>query len=158
MERIGGEVERELMRSGSREGVPLAAVTAAWPPVVGEAIARRAWPRRIARDGTLHVATESATWAHELALLGDEILGRLRERLGAESPSGVRFAVGPIPEPASSPQPPAEPATEAVDVPPEIESEARAAAATITDPELQDLVAKAARLSLVKARSGRGFW
>jgi hypothetical protein len=31
-------------------------------------------------------------------------------------------------------------------------------AATIEDPELRDLVARAARASLVKARSGRRFW
>lgn len=157
MERIGGEVERELMRTGSREGVPLAAVTEAWAPVVGEAIARRAWPLRIGRDGTLHVATESATWANELALLGDDILARLRERLGAESPAGLRFAVGPVPEPAA-PQPADEPPPPASEAPPEIESEAHAAAAAIDDPELRELVAKAARASLLKARSGRHFW
>jgi hypothetical protein len=158
MERIGGEIERELTRTGSKEGIPLAAVTAAWPEVVGEPIARRAWPLRVSRDGTLNVATESATWAHELALLVDEILGRLKDRLGAESPTGVRFAVGPIPEPASAPEPTREPPANPPDVPPEIESEARAAAAAIEDPELQELVAKAARASLVKARSGRHFW
>ena len=37
MERIGGEIERELARAGSSKGVPLAALTAAWPEVVGDA-------------------------------------------------------------------------------------------------------------------------
>ena len=31
-----------------------------------DAIARNAWPLRIGRDGTLHVAAASATWAFEL--------------------------------------------------------------------------------------------
>jgi hypothetical protein len=158
MERIGREVERELQHTGSRDGVPLAAVTAAWPGVVGEGIARRAWPLRVGRDRTLHVATESATWAHELDFLGGEILERLQARLGDEAPAGLRFAVGPVPEPATPPRPAAEPPARSLVVPPEIESEARSAAAAIADPELRELVAKAARLSLVKARSGRHFW
>jgi hypothetical protein len=157
MDRIGDEVQRELRRTGSRDGVPLAALTEAWPAVVGETIARRAWPLRIGRDGTLHVATESATWANELALLRDEILERLAARLGSEAPARVRFAVGPVPEPAiARPQP--EPIATPAETPPEIASEAASAAETIEDPELRALVARAARASLLRARSGRHFW
>ena len=158
MERIGDAVEREFTRTGSRDGAPLAAVTAAWPGVVGETVARRAWPLRIGRDGTLHVATESATWAHELALLRGEILERLLARLGSEAPSDLRFAVGPVPEPATASVRPAEPVATPLEAPPEIDSEARSAAAAVEDPELRELVARAARASLLKARSGRHFW
>jgi hypothetical protein len=158
MERIDGEIARELTRAGSRDGMPLAAVTSIWQEVVGEAISRRAWPLRVARDRTLHVATESATWAHELDLLSAEILERLRDRLGADAPAGLRFAVGPIPEPATPAEGPHEPLAAPVEASPEIESEARSAAPAITDPELRELVAKAARASLLKARSGRHFW
>ena len=98
MERIGREVERELARGGSRDAIPLAALTAAWPEVVGDAIARQAWPLRIARDGTLHVATSSATWANELGFLAGEIVERLRARLGPDAPTRLRCAVGPVPE------------------------------------------------------------
>jgi hypothetical protein len=157
MERIGDEVQRELTRTGSRDGVPLAALTEAWPGVVGETIARRAWPLRIGRDGTLHVATESATWANELALMRDEILERLAAQLGNDAPAGLRFAVGPVPEPASAP-PPSEPVVAPPQAPPEIESEAASATETIEDPELRELVARAARSSLLRARSGRHFW
>jgi hypothetical protein len=157
MERIGDEVERELARSGSRDAIPLAAVTQAWPEVVGAAIARSAWPLRIARDGTLHVATASAAWANELAFHVDEIVGRLRTRLGPDAPVRLRCAVGPIPEsgepsselPASTASPP--------QVPLQIASAADSAAAAIADPELRELVARAARASLLKARSGRHF-
>ena len=156
MERIGREVERELARGGSRDAIPLAAVTAAWPEVVGDAVARQAWPLRISRDGTLHVATSSATWANELAFLADEILERLRARLGSDAPAGIRCAAGPIPETAApiAPPPGNEPPLEA---PPEIAAEADAAAAAIEDPELRATVARAARASLLRARSGRQF-
>jgi len=155
MERIGREVERELARGGSRDAIPLAALTAAWPDVVGDAIARRAWPLRIARDGTLHVATSSSTWANELGFLADEIVERLRARLGPDAPSRLRCAVGPVPESAADdPEPSLEPPP---DVPAEIGAEADSAAAVIDDPELRELVARAARASLLKARSGRDF-
>jgi hypothetical protein len=156
MERIGREVERELGRSGSRDAIPLAAVTAAWPEAVGDAIARHAWPRRIARDGTLHVATASATWANELAFLGEEILGRLRDRVGPNAPKGIKCAVGPIPEEPARDAPETGPPSSS-QVPEEVASAAASAAAAIDDPELRELVARAARASLLKARSGRHF-
>ena len=155
MERIGREVERELARGGSREAIPLAAVTAAWPEVVGDVVARQAWPLRLSRDRTLHVATSSATWANELGFLADEILERLRARLGSDAPAGIRWAAGPIPEVAApldsgAVETPAQ-------APPEIVAEAAAAASAISDPELRETVARAARASLLRARSGRQF-
>ncbi len=157
MERIGGEIDRELARSGSRDAIPLAAITAAWPAAVGEAVARQAWPLRLGRDGTLHVAVASSTWAQELDLLQDAILDGLRVRLGDATPPAVRFAVGPIPEPPRAIEDAATENDPPIAVPPEIESEAAAAASEIDDPELRELVARAARASLVKARSDREF-
>ena len=157
MERIGREVERELGRGGSRDAIPLAALTAAWPTVVGDAVARHAWPLRIARDGTLHVATASSTWAHELGFLSDEILERLRAQLGTDAPTKLRCAVGPIPEVDRSDEESPEPLPDEDDMPFEVRSEAAAVASAITDPELREVVARAARASLLRARSGRNF-
>jgi predicted nucleic acid-binding Zn ribbon protein len=158
MERLGDQIEHELARSGSRDAIPLAELTAAWPSVVGEAVARNAWPLRISRDGTLHVAAASATWAHELDLLQDTILEGLRARLGDAAPAKLRFATGPIPEPAPAQERVAEASPRPLAVPPEIASEAAEAASEIDDEELRALVARAARASLLKARSGRPFW
>ena len=157
MERIGGEIDRELARSGSRDAIPLAAITAAWPVAVGAAVARQAWPLRLGRDGTLHVAVASSTWAHELDLLQDAILDGLRARLADATPPAVRFAVGPIPEPPTSIEDAATENEPPISVPPEVESAAAAAASEIDDPEHRELVARAARASLVKARSDRDF-
>lgn len=158
MDRIGREVERELARGGSRDALPLAAVTAAWPAAVGETVARQAWPLRIGRDGTLHIATSSSTWAFELDRLAPEILGRLEAGLGEDrTPAKLRFAVGPIPEPGT-PAEDAPPTSSSMPIPtPEEVVAAETAAAVIDDPELRELVARAARASLAKARSGRHF-
>lgn len=147
MERIGRGVERELSRTGSGEALALSHVTAAWPRVVGDAVARQAWPLRLGRDGTLHVATTSATWAFELDLLAPEIHARLAAALGDETPSALRFRVGPVPEPAGL-----EPPASTVELPPaaseEASVEADSAASAIDDPELRELVSRAARASL----------
>jgi len=154
MERLGAGIERELARSGSPEAVPLARITAAWPSSVGPAIARHAWPLRLARDGTLHVATASATWANELTLLADDVLTRLREAVGDDAPAKLRCAAGPIPEP---PPAPGEPPPGPLDVPADVASTASSVASAIDDPELRALVARAARASLGRRASDRHF-
>jgi hypothetical protein len=157
VERIGDGVERELGRSAGNDVVPLTRLTAAWPSAVGPEIARQAWPLRVGRDGTLHVATASATWANELTLLASEILERLRDQLGPEAPPALRCAVGPIPE-APAPEPEvAPPPQSAADVPPDVASTAASVASAIADPELRELVARAARASLVRRASDRHF-
>lgn len=156
MERIGGEIEKELAKRGDH-ALGIARVTEAWPEAVGDAVARQAWPQRIGRDGTLHVAASSATWAFELDRLGSELLERLAAVLGSDAPAKVRVRVGPVPEPGapladSAPRPPEPP-----EVPAETAEEAHAAASAIEDPELRELVARAARASLLRARSSRRF-
>ena len=158
MDRIGREVERVLARGGSRDALPLAAITSAWPQAVGEAVARQAWPLRIGRDGTLHVATTSATWAFELDRMAAEILERLASQLeGGQAPAKLRFAVGPVPE-SGTPTEDALALSSQTPIPtPEEVVTAAAAAAIIDDPDLRELVARAARASLAKARFGRHF-
>jgi hypothetical protein len=155
LERIGETVGKELSRSGGGAGASLAEITAAWPQAVGEAVARQAWPLRIGRDGTLHVATASSTWAFELDRLSPEIAERLGALVGPSAPAKLSFRTGPIPEPGRPAKAPADALADLPEPTPETESEAAAAAAAIEDPELRELVARAARASLSRARSGR---
>jgi hypothetical protein len=154
MERLGDSARRLLAASGVPDPGPLSAIADIWPAAVGDAIARVAWPRRIARDGTLHVATSSAIWAFELSRLGPDIHDRLRATLGEAAPTALRFAVGPVPEP---------PAERADGQPtgPVISADDRELAirlaAGITDPELRALVARAASASLATSRADRTF-
>jgi hypothetical protein len=154
VKRLGDDAGRVLAGAGVPGIEELAAVTAVWRECVGDAIARSAWPQRLARDRTLYVATVSSTWAFELERLGGDIAGRLQSALGEGAPAGLRFAPGPVPEPAapSTPEP-----TAPVDVPPETRAEADGLAAAIEDDELRGLVARAAAASLARARSGRRF-
>jgi hypothetical protein len=151
MERIGDEVRRELGRFGSVG--QMADLVAVWPVVVGETVAANAWPGRLARDGTLHVAAASSTWSFELQQLEPEIVERLRATLGDSAPARLRFAPGPLPEP----QPAAEEALPRPLPEPSLEQarEAREWAAPIASEELRKSVEKAARMSLARASVDR---
>jgi hypothetical protein len=142
---IGESVLDELGRFGPAGAI--GEVVAAWPDAVGAAIAREAWPARIARDRTLHVATSSSVWAYELTQLEETVLERLREALGETAPARLRFAAGRVPETAGEAAP--ERANEA---PPPVPEEARRlgedVASAIEDEELRALVARAAARSL----------
>ncbi len=164
MERIGNEVERRLAQTGGGEALALTEITRAWLEAVGSAIARNAWPLRVGRDGTLHVATSSATWAFELDRMSPDIIARLREMLAEEAPARVRFQPGPVPEPGGEQA--AEGSTKttphSAEPTPETVEAAASAAASIEDEDLRALVARAARASLAKSvedsPSDRGFW
>ena len=113
-----------------------------WPGVVGEAIARNAWPARIAKDGTVHVNTADSIWSFELGQQSREIA----ERLGVPR---LRFAPGPLPEAdAEAPRPALAPT-------PEDDERARALASAVDDEMLRESVQKAVRLSLARERRDR---
>jgi hypothetical protein len=157
VERLGDNIERTLAAGGGGAVLALGEITAVWADAVGEPVTRQAWPLRIGRDGTLHVATSSATWAFELDRLSPEIAGRLTELLGESAPTALRFRPGPLPEPGRPPDDVEGDTTELS--PPSAESISGAAtiASGIDDPELREMVEKAARASLERGRSDRGF-
>jgi hypothetical protein len=155
VERLGKSVEHELSRSGGGTGLALADIVAVWPQAVGEAVSRQAWPLRISRDGTLHVATTSATWAFELDRLSPEIEPRLSALVGPSAPKKLRFRVGPVPEPGAAAETTEATPREPIPTTPETDAEAASVASAIDDPELRQIVAKTARASLARARSGR---
>jgi len=145
-DRIGDDVQRELARFGPAEG--MSEIVRAWSGAVGDQIARNAWPARLARDRTLHVATSSSAWAFELAQLEPKLLEPLREALGETAPAALRFAPGKLPERSSEevesrPRRGREPTDEEREL-------AAALAAGIEDENLRKIVAKAALASLSK--------
>jgi len=154
MDRIDRDLRTELGRLGSPDGGDLAAIVGVWPELVGEANARRSWPARIARDGTLVVHAADSVWAHQLGMLGPDIHERLRDRLGTAAPRALRFAPGPLPAPAEI-EPSRRP--RAAEPTPADRSEAEMLTSGIVDEKLRELVARAAAASLARARSDRSF-
>jgi hypothetical protein len=139
---LGDEILAVLQRFGPQAG--MAEVVDRWPAAVGAAIARNAWPARIARDGTVHVNTADSIWSFELGHRSAEIA----LALGAPA---VRFAPGPLPE--ADP----EPADSRLEAAPEDVERARAIASSIADESLRESVQKAVSLALAKRRSDPSF-
>jgi hypothetical protein len=154
MDRLDRQIRRELGRIGPMDG-DMTAIVRVWTAAVGETVARNACPARLARDGTLHVNTASATWAFELGSLAPTILEQLRNELGEAAPPKLRFAPGPIPD--AFVETPEDGGATPLEVAPEDLAEAARVAATIEDEELRELVARAAAAGLARARSDRGF-
>lgn len=139
-----------VLRAVGADAAPagLAALSEAWPSVVGAVAARSAWPARLTADGTLHVTTVSAIWTQELTLLQVEILERLRAAVPDAAPERLRFAPGHVP-----PAPPTAQEPAAAPVPtPEEEATAVELASVIDDPVLRDAIRVAARWSLAARR------
>ncbi len=85
----------------------LARVQAVWPEVAGEVLVEEAQPVS-ERAGEVRVACRSATWAHELELMAEDLRGRLNGALGAPSSGPVkalRFRPGGMPGSASAGDP-----------------------------------------------------
>ena len=142
MEPLGPEIRKELGQFGPQAGMP--ELLERWAEAVGPAIARNAWPARIARDGTVHVNTADSVWAFELGQRAQEI----GERLGVAK---LRFAPGPLPEPEAEAPEPAVPPT------PEEDERAAAIAGVIEDENLRESVQKAVRLGLARERHDRNI-
>jgi len=149
MDRVGGDIARELGRFGPASG--MAPVVEAWSSAVGPEIARNAWPARLGRDGTLFVHTQDSIWAFELTTRAEEI----RSRLGKAAPRKLAFAPGPLPEPPVEAlehvrEPPPKPTAEHV-------AKAESLTRVIRDEELRKVVAKAAAASLSRDDNDRSF-
>jgi hypothetical protein len=138
MEPLGPDIRSELARYGPQAG--MAELVERWPRIVGEGIARNAWPARITRDGTLHVNTADSVWSFELGHKAAEIAAKL----GVPK---LRFAPGPLPEPD-----PVEAVPARVEITPEDDERARAIASSISDENLRESVQKAVSLSLARGR------
>ncbi len=153
MKKIASDVASELGRFGPAAG--MVRIVEAWPGAVGATIARNAWPARIARDGTLHVATSSSSWAFELAQLEADVLQRLRAAAGKDAPVKLRFAVGKLPELGPEDD---DRSTRTTPSPgPEELRQGEELAAEISDEDLRKVVAKAAAQSLARRGADRAF-
>jgi Dna[CI] antecedent, DciA len=152
--RLSEDVARELGRFGPSE--QMTRIVDAWPAAVGPTIARNAWPARVARDGTLHVATSSSSWAFELGQLRADVLRKLRDDVGANAPVELRFAVGALPEIGGEDDPDQASRTVPEPGPEEVRRGAELAAAIEPD-ELRETVARAAAHGLLRAGNDRSF-
>jgi len=85
----------EAFRTALRQAAPktrLAAVQSVWEAVVGERVAAAAEPVS-ERQGEVTVVCVDSVWAQELDLMQEQLRRGLREQLGDDAPSALRFRV-----------------------------------------------------------------
>jgi predicted nucleic acid-binding Zn ribbon protein len=70
----------------------LSAVQSEWEAAVGSSVAAVAQPVS-EREGEVVVGCSDSVWAQELDLMQAQLLERLRERLGEQAPTRLRFRV-----------------------------------------------------------------
>jgi predicted nucleic acid-binding Zn ribbon protein len=71
----------------------LARVQEVWPSVAGTAIAAASRPTA-EREGVLTLTCEAAVWAHELEMMGPDLIERLNRALGEPAITHVRCRTG----------------------------------------------------------------
>ncbi|MHB9024970.1 MAG: DUF721 domain-containing protein [Armatimonadota bacterium] len=85
---VGGLLKNPKLVSSMRRVM----LMSLWPQVVGELVAQKSWPEKVA-DGVLIVGVVSHAWANELHLLKAQIIARYRKLLGRTSLRDVEFRV-----------------------------------------------------------------
>ena len=148
-------VEARLGRyRGAAKGAaagPLPALRTAWTQAAGAQGAANSVIVRHSRAGVVTVACASGAWAQELDARRDVLADRLRRAVPDVPVTGLRFVVGDHAIPAA----PGAPARTRPPVRPSDDEIARAAEALrdVTDPELRDLLTRAAAGQAALARS-----
>lgn len=92
---IGDSLQRFVERRGWDERLRGANAWTRWPDIVGEELASRCEPVRLA-GGTLVIRAESQVWATQLRYLTAQLLDNARAVLGDEAVRELRLTVGPL--------------------------------------------------------------
>lgn len=144
-------LETILARAGesrfARLRPPIA--TGLWREAVGARIAENAKPVSLSGE-VLLLRVSTSVWAHELSLLADEVVARLRER-GIEVKQ-LRFHVGSIP-PVERPA--ERRVSRAVPRPRDLPPEVADGLVRIGDPSLREAIARAAKANLAWQEAAR---
>jgi predicted nucleic acid-binding Zn ribbon protein len=93
---IGELIMPMLARLGLKTRARHLQVMAAWPGVVGEAVAAGAHPTHYDR-GRLTVETDSPALGHQLHLQQQLIIDKLNAAIGDNVVTSIRFRMGPTP-------------------------------------------------------------
>ena len=142
-------LSRFRRRTGRGPAGEVGAAAAAWPGVVGPAVADHTVPVRRSRAGMLTVVCSSAAWAQELTMRREELVEMLARAAPDAAVTGLRFSVAdhvPSAAPVTA-KPPPRPAPR-----PEDRALGEDAAADVADPALRALVARAAAASAARRR------
>lgn len=145
---VAERVGRFRAGSGTPTG-ELVAVQAAWSEIVGPEVAAKSTVTRRSRAGVVTVACADAMWTQDLHSRADVLAEQLAHALPDAGITGVRFVTADHAIPATEPGPRA-PTVRPTDA--ELAA-AAAAVGDVSDPELRDLLTRAAAGQMAVART-----
>ncbi len=90
IEDIGSIIGSVVHRMGINSKLNTSSIFNHWQEIVGKEIAERSRPRKLV-SMTLHISVVSSTWANELSLMSDDLIGRINAFAGEEVVKKVRF-------------------------------------------------------------------
>jgi predicted nucleic acid-binding Zn ribbon protein len=82
-----------LQDLGLEEAARAHRVGLCWKEAVGPQVASHCRPVGL-RNGVLETEVDSSVWSQQLQMRSPDILAALRDRLGEEAPTALRFRVG----------------------------------------------------------------
>jgi len=89
---VADGLERVVRHLGAPSVQAVTDVFTVWEEAVGPQVAAHAAPKSL-RDGVLKVTVDDPAWTTQLRFMESDILGRLRERLGADAPERIDLGV-----------------------------------------------------------------
>jgi len=92
---LGDALRRFLDQQGLPKRTGQATAMAAWPCVVGPAVAAAARPLVVTSDGTLIVAVRSSAWMNELSLMERDLLEALNRANPSAPLTKIRWQIAP---------------------------------------------------------------
>ena len=90
LEAVGKLVPRVLHELGFDVSARVVRVAERWEEAVGPEVASHCWPTALRAD-RLEVSVDSSVWCQQLQLRAPELLEALRQALGEDAPTRLRF-------------------------------------------------------------------
>jgi len=92
-EPLGALVARVLKDIGAGDCARVMRISDRWEEAVGSEIAAHCRPTGL-RDGVLEATVDSSVWCQQLQLQRPRLLEALKQTMGDEAPTDLRFRVG----------------------------------------------------------------
>ncbi len=89
-EDIGSVINSIVNRMGLSSKLKTSGIFNHWSEIVGEEIAKRSSPEKLAR-GILYISVSSSTWANELSLMSVQLIEKINAFAGEQVVKTIRF-------------------------------------------------------------------
>jgi len=87
---IGSVIDDVVTNLNIKSKLNISGIFNHWKEIVGMEISKKTRPKRLIR-GILYVSVTTSTWANELSLMSNQLMGKINSYVGEEVVKGIRF-------------------------------------------------------------------